>query len=118
MLSPLSDDRSLVGRMLTLPERSRGERWLRKQLELPEGNGRIRGRSIFKFKGLDADAIVLTDIGSASTQRVQEAGLSYADLLYVGVTRAKYRCIVLRGSERSRRSPQRQRNSPIKVHEL
>jgi hypothetical protein len=57
--------------------------------------GRIRWRSVFKFKGLDADAGVLTDIGETAKQFTGENGLSFADLLYVPLTRAKYRCFVL-----------------------
>ena len=95
VLSPFAENRSLVGRLLARTERSRGERWLRKQLESPDGEGKIRWRSVFKFKGLDADAIVLTDIGEAAKQFTADNGLSFTNLLYVGLTRAKYRCIVL-----------------------
>lgn len=95
VLSPFAENRSLVGRFLTRTERTRNERWLRKQLEQPGEAGRIRWRSIFKFKGLDADAVVLTDIGDAAKQFTGENDLSLSDLLYVGLTRAKYRCVVL-----------------------
>lgn len=97
VLSPFSDDHSLIGRFLARPERTRSERWLRKQLQSADGTGRIRWRSVFKFKGLDADAVVLTDIGEAAKRSTAENGLSFSDLLYVAVTRAKYRCIVLTG---------------------
>lgn len=95
VLSPFAENRSTVGRFLSRSEQSRGERWLRKQLETPDGEGRIRWRSIFKFKGLDADAVVLTDIGDTAKEFTTEQGLSLMNLLYVALTRAKYRCIVL-----------------------
>ncbi|MGK0720758.1 ATP-binding domain-containing protein [Leucobacter sp. W1478] len=57
----------------------------------------IRWRSVFKFKGLDTDAVVLTDIGATSREFAAEQDLAFTDLLYVAITRAKYRCIVLTG---------------------
>lgn len=52
---------------------------------------------MFKFKGLDADAVVLTDIGDTSRKFAADQDLAFTDLLYVALTRAKYRCIVLTG---------------------
>mgnify|MGYP002353570620 FL=1 len=95
VLSPFAATNSLVGRFFARNERTRSERWLRKQLESEAGSGRIRWRSIFKFKGLDADAVVMTDIGNKAKSFATENGLSFSDLLYVGLTRAKYRCVVL-----------------------
>jgi len=71
------------------------ERWLRKQLQAEGLPGKIRWRSVFKFKGLDADAIVVTDLGADAKDFVAGEGLEWRDLLYVALTRAKYRCIVL-----------------------
>jgi len=97
VLSPFADNRSLVGLFLERTERSGDERWLRKQLQRPNGGGRIRWGSVFKFKGLDADAVVLTDIGESAKRSTADHSLSFSDLLYVALTRAKYRCIVLTG---------------------
>ena len=96
VLSPFASHRSLVGRFLTRTDSTRAERWLRKQLEHRDG-GKIQWRSVFKFKGLDADAVVLTDIGDTSREFAAEQDLAFTDLLYVAITRAKYRCIVLTG---------------------
>src|SRR5699024_3298513 len=96
VLSPFAENRSLVGRFLARSEKLRGERWLRKQLHTDSG-GRIRWRSVFKFKGLDADAVVLTDIGDRARAFTAENALSFTDLLYVALTRAKYTCVVLTG---------------------
>lgn len=84
-----------VGRFLARPEKSQDERWLRKQLQQEGSTGRIRWRSVFKFKGLDADAVVLTDLNDDAKAFAASQGLDWNDLLYVGLTRAKYRCAVL-----------------------
>jgi len=67
-------------------------RWLRKQLA-PQG--KIGWRSIFKFKGLEADAVIITDLNPAAAETMRQRELDLDDLLYVGMTRAKYQCVVL-----------------------
>lgn len=57
--------------------------------------GRVRWGSIFKYKGLDAEAVILTDIGDDAMAFVRGEGLDWFDLLYVGLTRARYRCVVV-----------------------
>ena len=57
--------------------------------------GRVRWGSIFKYKGLDAEAVILTDIGDDAVSFVRGEGLDWFDLLYVGLTRARYRCVVV-----------------------
>lgn len=94
VLSPYGEKSSLVGSFLARTDASPDERWLRKQLATPDG-GRIRWRSIFKFKGLDAEAVVLTDIGPETREWVESTGITWKDLLYVGMTRGRYRCIML-----------------------
>ncbi|PZU49705.1 MAG: hypothetical protein DI566_01095 [Microbacterium sp.] len=95
ILSPFAQKRSLVGRFLARGEQSADERWLRKQLQHEGSTGRIRWRSIFKYKGLDAEAVILTDLSDEAKDFVTAEGLDWSDLLYVGLTRAKYRCTVL-----------------------
>ncbi|MGL3148958.1 hypothetical protein ACSS7Z_01230 [Microbacterium sp. A82] len=58
-------------------------------------HGRVRWGSIFKYKGLDAEAVILTDIGDDGLAFVRREGLDWFDLLYVGLTRARYRCVVI-----------------------
>ncbi|MGB3375938.1 MAG: NERD domain-containing protein [Microbacterium sp.] len=58
-------------------------------------SGRVRWGSIFKYKGLDAEAVILTDIGDDGMAFVHGEGLDWFDLLYVGLTRARYRCVVV-----------------------
>ncbi|MDN3495207.1 NERD domain-containing protein [Planococcus sp. APC 4015] len=95
VLSPFAAKRSLVGRLLGRTEKTQDERWLRKQLQAEGLPGKIRWRSVFKFKGLDADAVVLTDLGADAKEFAASQGLEWRDLLYVALTRAKYRCVVL-----------------------
>lgn len=102
VLSPFGERRSLVGRMLASPHFTKDEKWLRAQLrhvgDAPDGarpKGAVRWGSIGKFKGLDAEAVILTDIGDDGLAFAKETGLPWFDLLYVGLTRAKYRCMVL-----------------------
>lgn len=94
ILSPYGDKNSTVGEFLRRSEGSPDERWLRKQLTAP-GTGRVRWRSIFKFKGLDTEAVILTDLGPAAREFVATTGTEWSDLLYVGLTRGRYRCVVL-----------------------
>lgn len=95
VLSPFAAKRSLAGRLLARSEKTQDERWLRKQLQAEGLPGKIRWRSVFKFKGLDADAVVITDLGTDAREFAASQGLEWRDLLYVALTRAKYRCVVL-----------------------
>ncbi|MFT4156386.1 MAG: AAA family ATPase [Microbacterium sp.] len=58
-------------------------------------SGRVLWGSIFKYKGLDAEAVILTDIGDDGLAFSKAQGLSWLDILYVGMTRARYRCVVV-----------------------
>ncbi|MGM7667633.1 NERD domain-containing protein [Microbacterium sp. A93] len=58
-------------------------------------SGRVRWGSIFKYKGLDAEAVILTDIGDDGLAFIRREGIDWFDLLYVGLTRARYRCVVI-----------------------
>ena len=89
VLSPFGEQSSLVGRFLAREPANKEERQLR---DLLTGERAVAWRSIFKGKGLDAAAVVLTDI----TPWADERRLSWNDLLYVGMTRAQYGCTVLR----------------------
>jgi superfamily I DNA/RNA helicase len=76
---------------------STADRWLAKNCK-HETNpvGKIRWRSIRKFKGLDQDVIVITDVSNASAEWANSAiGKSLSSLLYVGLTRARFKVVVL-----------------------
>ncbi len=58
--------------------------------------GEIRWRSIRKFKGLDQDAVVITDVSQSSLEWVEQSlGKSMKDILYVGMTRARFKVVLL-----------------------
>ncbi|REJ05131.1 hypothetical protein DY023_11175 [Microbacterium bovistercoris] len=121
ILSPFGARNSLVGRLLAADSFTKEERWLRERLRvstpgtlgpvdaastgtvvevddqpLPKAPpSRVRWGSIFKYKGLDAEAVILTDIGDDGLAFVRGEGLDWFDLLYVGLTRARYRCVVI-----------------------
>jgi hypothetical protein len=59
-------------------------------------DGKVRWRSIMKYKGLDSDVIIITDINNDSKKFVEERlQISLEDLLYMGMTRAKFQVILL-----------------------
>jgi hypothetical protein len=93
VLSPFGEQSSLVGRFLAREPATKEERQLR---ELLAGERAVAWRSIFTGKGLDAAAVVLTDITPDAAAWADERRLSWNDLLYVGMTRAECGCTVLR----------------------
>ena len=94
VLSPFGPQSSLVGRFLAREPANKEERALR---ELLTGERPVAWRSIFTAKGLDAPAVVVTDVTPEAAAWADEHNLSWNDLLYVGMTRARYACTVLRG---------------------
>ena len=70
---------------------------LRKQLAHDGGAGRIQWRSIFKHKGLEAEAAVITEVGDAAREFIAASGFDWDDLMHVGATRRKYRVVVVEG---------------------
>ncbi len=79
VLSPFGATNSLVARVLHGSGRTVDETWLRKQLAHEGGAGRIPWYSISKFKGLDADAVVVIDLNPDSRAWVESAGHSWGD---------------------------------------
>lgn len=76
---------------------SAADRWLAKNCK-HETNpaGKIRWRSIRKFKGLDQDVIVITDVSQESADWAKsKLGKTLRDLLYVGMTRARFKVVLL-----------------------
>ena len=68
-------------------------RWLRSNLG--SGEGLVRYSSISKLKGIETDAVVVTDAGTEAAEWAAEHDLNWEDLLYVALSRAKYRAVVL-----------------------
>lgn len=100
VLSPFGVKTSLIGEMFSRESKSADERWLKKTLRDPNGpSGEIPWRSISKFKGLESDVVVITDINQRAADFAFETGKSLSEFLYVGVSRAKYRCILIASDE-------------------
>jgi hypothetical protein len=66
--------------------------WLRQVLRAADGTaaqaGQLRFSTVHSFKGLDAPAVIITDLDDATTP-------NFESLLYIGMTRATDRLIVL-----------------------
>lgn len=59
-------------------------------------NGQIRWRSIMKYKGLDSDVVIITDINNLSKKFAEERLLiTMDDLLYMGMSRARFQVVLL-----------------------
>jgi Nuclease-related domain/UvrD-like helicase C-terminal domain len=63
-------------------------RWRTRLSEYPAGNGKINYCSVQAFKGLEAGAVILTDIDNLNT-------VGRLDLFYVGMSRALHRLHIL-----------------------
>lgn len=59
-------------------------------------NGKIRWRSIMKFKGLESDVVIITDISNESKKFCEEKlKMQMEDLLYIGMSRARFHVVLL-----------------------
>jgi superfamily I DNA/RNA helicase len=96
ILSPYGKT-ALAGTVFTREPENADERWLKAQLRHPNTQGKIRWRSIGKFKGLESDVVVITDINNKSKEWSESKGLWLEELLYVGMTRAKFHLVLMIG---------------------
>jgi superfamily I DNA/RNA helicase len=71
------------------------EIWLKSNARHASTNGEIRWRSISKFKGLEAEVVVITDIGEEAADFFGDLGQPISDWLYVGISRARHRCVLV-----------------------
>lgn len=100
VLSPFGARSSIIGELFTRESTSADERWLKKILRDPNGpSGEIPWRSIAKFKGLESDVIVITDINERASKFAMQTDKTLSDLLYVGVSRAKYKCVLIASND-------------------
>lgn len=96
VLSPFGASSSLVGELFSRESGSADERWLKTQLRDPNSaNGLIRWRSIQKFKGMESDVVVITDINQRAQEFAKVTGKTLSEILYVGTTRAKFKCVII-----------------------
>jgi len=94
VLSPYGAS-SLIGNLFTRESNGADERWLKSQLRHSSSTGEIRWRSISKFKGLEDDVVVITDINQKAVNWLAEVGKNMNEVLYVGMTRAKFHLVLL-----------------------
>ncbi|MGO1591699.1 MAG: NERD domain-containing protein [Ancrocorticia sp.] len=73
-----------------------GNDWLRGNLT---GEGAIKFGSISALKGIESDAVVITDVGPAGQRWAEEQNLDWDDLLYVALSRAKRRAVIIEAEE-------------------
>jgi superfamily I DNA/RNA helicase len=100
VLSPFGFNSSLVGKLFTREAQSADERWLKSTLRNPVGDlGEIRWRSIAKFKGLESDVVVITDFNHQAREFIEGTGKGIGEVLYVGISRAKHKCVVIQTEE-------------------
>ncbi len=99
ILSPFGT-RSLAYKLAFTQGASADERWLKTKLrhEGGGGGGALRWRSIPKFKGLESDVVIITDINEEAEEFAAASGKTLKELLYVGMSRARYH-VVLIGSK-------------------
>ena len=63
--------------------------------EFPENGGVINWRSIPKYKGLEDDVVVITDVSKSTSDWLEQRNQTLRNQLYVGLTRARFHAIVL-----------------------
>jgi superfamily I DNA/RNA helicase len=95
VLSPFGGRSSLAGRIVHSEAKSNEAKWLKENLKSPEVPDGIRWRSIMKYKGLESEVVVITDLGQEAEDFFEKIGQPYRDAVYVGVSRAKSKCIAL-----------------------
>jgi hypothetical protein len=95
ILSAFGDHNSTVGQLLQRGSQNADERALVSQLKTAEGDGKIRWRSIAKFKGLESPVVVITDVDEKAKEFAHSIQKELDELLYVGITRAKYECVLI-----------------------
>jgi hypothetical protein len=95
ILSPFGENHSLLARLFHRDSEGVVERELKKKFRHASTSGQIRWRSISKFKGLEEDVVIITDISNAAIAWLKDKPLKMTDLLYVGMTRAKFHVVLL-----------------------
>lgn len=98
ILSPFGETNSTVGQLLERGASNADERNLLSQLDIEGAEGKIRWRSIAKFKGLESPVVVITDVNDKATEFAAGLHKHLDELLYVGITRAKYECVLIGNS--------------------
>jgi len=98
VLSPYGEQKSALVRAFSLGDtHSKSVKELKKITKhITNPTGQIRWRSIMKFKGLESDVVIITDINNESKKFVEEKlRMKFEDLLYIGMSRARFHVVLL-----------------------
>jgi superfamily I DNA/RNA helicase len=95
VLSPFGVQSSVLGKVFLEDAKTAEAKWLKNAVKHESTKGEIRWRSIPKFKGLESEVVVITDIGEEAVEFFNSRGQSPSDWLYVGISRARHRCILI-----------------------
>ena len=95
VLSPFGEKQSLLAKLFQRDPINEAEEWLKANLRHKSSEGQIRWRSIPKFKGLEEDAVVLTDINKKAIDFAASINHTLDELVYVGLTRARFDAVLL-----------------------
>ena len=96
VLSPFGETHSVLGRLKTDPALDSEEiSNLKRLTAFPNSGGQIRWRSIPKFKGLENDVVVITDISADAADWLAGHGQTIDRNLYVGLSRARFHAVLL-----------------------
>lgn len=95
ILSVFGERNSTVGKLLERGAKTADERALVAQIESEDSAGKIRWRSMAKFKGLESPVVVITDVNDKAREFAHNTQKKLDELLYVGITRAKYECVLI-----------------------
>ena len=95
ILSPFGGRSSLAGRIVHGESSSNEAKWLKENLKSPEVPNGICWRSIMKYKGLESEVVVITDLGKEAEEFFEKIRQPYKDAIYVGISRARTRCVLI-----------------------
>lgn len=96
VLSPFRGKSALALAFEQSDTHSSDERWLKlhaKHQSNPDGD--IRWRSISKYKGLEDQIIVITDISKEASDKISSNGRDFKDQIFVGATRSTQHVVIL-----------------------
>jgi hypothetical protein len=99
ILSPFGEDHSLLANLAREETVDKKRLWLKQQLRNMSDEGKIRWRSLFKFKGLEQDVIVVTDLNSNSVATLAKIGISIEEAIYAAASTARFKVILLINDE-------------------
>ena len=94
IISPFGSS-SLAARVFKSHSTKQEIKWLKQNLRHESGPGKIRWRSVTKFKGLEQDVVVLTDFGSPSIDFFNSNRLDRHQFLYSAISRGRQSAVLL-----------------------